>query len=301
MPELDTLLERTSRTFALSIPRLPDPTRREVTVAYLLFRIADTFEDTTAWPRRERIEALDLFCDLIGEAPGEDVEAHARRWATEMPLEHDGYRELMEATPFVLDEFRDLRAGGREHIREHLTRTARGMARYVERTDDGRLELRGLRDLRDYCYIVAGIVGEMLTDLFLLGRPGLREVEDVLRERAADFGEGLQLVNVLKDSATDAREGRIYLPDGVDRQEVFRIARGDLDRAAEYVLALQRSGAEPGIVAFNALPVRLAWATLDAVEERGPGSKISRPELWTIVESLEDALSEDRPAVPRPA
>ena len=42
---LHDLLERTSRTFALAIPLLPGPLDRAVTVSYLLFRIADTFED----------------------------------------------------------------------------------------------------------------------------------------------------------------------------------------------------------------------------------------------------------------
>ena len=46
---LDRLLAETSRTFALTIPLLPEPTRRETTVAYLLFRIADTLEDATLW------------------------------------------------------------------------------------------------------------------------------------------------------------------------------------------------------------------------------------------------------------
>ena len=39
------MLTETSRTFALAIPLLPEPTRGDVTIAYLLFRIADTFED----------------------------------------------------------------------------------------------------------------------------------------------------------------------------------------------------------------------------------------------------------------
>ena len=39
------------------------------------------------------------------------------------------------------------------------------MASVVERTgDDGVLRLADIQDLRDYCYIVAGIVGELLTD-----------------------------------------------------------------------------------------------------------------------------------------
>src|SRR5580658_3414801 len=51
MADVDRLLLHTSRTFALAIPQLPEPLRREVGVAYLLFRIADTFEDATRWPR----------------------------------------------------------------------------------------------------------------------------------------------------------------------------------------------------------------------------------------------------------
>lgn len=301
MPDLDTLLEETSRTFALSIPLLPDPTRREVTVAYLLFRIADTFEDTTSWPRQERIGALEAFCRVI-EGDGADAASLARRWSREVPVDHAGYRQLLADAPHVLDELAALRPEARDSIRRHLVRTARGMAGYVERTgQDGELRLEGLQDLRDYCYVVAGIVGEMLTELFLLGRQELEGEGPYLRERAATFGEGLQLVNVLKDSARDARQGRIYLPEVVDREEVFRIARQDLDRAAEYILALQQAEAEPGLVAFNALPVRLAWATLDVVKSEGPGSKISRPVVWSEVESLEKALEEGRPAVRPPA
>ena len=43
MTTLEDLLEKTSRTFALAIPVLPEPTRRQVMIAYLRFRIADTF------------------------------------------------------------------------------------------------------------------------------------------------------------------------------------------------------------------------------------------------------------------
>ena len=46
-------------------------------------------------------------------------------------------------------------------------------------------------------------------------------VADALHRRAAAFGEGLQLVNILKDSASDAGEGRNYLPSAIDRERVF--------------------------------------------------------------------------------
>ncbi len=56
---LDDLLLKTSRTFALSIPLLPEPTRREVGIAYLLFRVADTLEDATLWTARRQVEQLE--------------------------------------------------------------------------------------------------------------------------------------------------------------------------------------------------------------------------------------------------
>ncbi len=298
MVDLDALLRKTSRTFALAIPRLPEPTRREVTIAYLLFRIADTFEDAAAWSRERRIEALRVFCELLARpAPG-DAQRWAAAWTAAVPIEHEGYQELLSETPAVLDAFFGLGDAARELVRGHTVRTAEGMAGFVERTgDDGELRLADVPDLRAYCYVVAGIVGEMLTELYLLQRDELESIADDLRARAGLFGEGLQLVNILKDSSFDAAEGRSYLPPRAARDEVFTLARRDLEAAGEYVRALQRAGAERGLVAFNALPVLLAFATLDRVEARGPGAKISRPELYRIVKRMERALDRNLPVV----
>ena len=53
-------------------------------------------------------------------------------------------------------------------------------------------------------------------------------------------------------------------------------------------------------MAFTALPVRLAWATLDKVERKGPGSKITRAEVYEIAADLERALEAGTPAVVSP-
>lgn len=299
---LDSILEQTSRTFALTIPLLPDPTRRAVTAAYLLFRIADTFEDATAWSVGQRTEALADFSNLL-DTPTPETAAHlARNWTRVAPVEHRGYVDLLAQTPLVLEQFGRLGAEAREILKTHVQRTARGMAAYVERTASGQLlELRDLPDLREYCYIVAGIVGEMLTELFLLEHASIAPAAEVLRPRARLFGEGLQLTNILKDSSIDHTEGRRYLPHGVTRSEIFDLARQDLEQAEEYVLALQRCEAPRGIIAFNALPVLLAWATLERVEERGPGAKLTRPEVFALVGHLDTALERHEPPVLRGA
>ena len=272
---LHDLLIKTSRTFALSIPELPEPTRREVTIAYLLFRIADTFEDATVrWSQPKRLAVLGEFADLLRDPSIERARELGAGWLADPPIDHDGYLELLERTPEVLEAF--------------LGRSAEAL-HYLEQAVQA--------ELRDYCYAVAGIVGEMLTELFVLDRKSLAPIVGYLRERAAGFGEGLQLVNILKDSAVDATEGRNYLPAGVDRAEVFELARRDLEAAAEYCLAIQRAGGPNGIVAFTALPVELAWATLDKVERRGPGSKISRAQVFFLHRRMHRALERGEPVL----
>ena len=144
---------------------------------------------------------------------------------------------------------------------------------------------------------MAGSVGEKLTELYLLGRPKLAPIAAYLRERAATFGEALQLVNILKDSAVDAEEGRSYLPAAVPRGEVFALARGDLGVAGDFIHALQRNEAPRGIVEFCSLPVLLARASLDKIEAGGAGSKISRPQVFLLTQKLKRALDRGEPAV----
>jgi farnesyl-diphosphate farnesyltransferase len=302
MDRLEDLLEKTSRTFALSIPVLPEPTRGEVMIAYLLFRIADTFEDAAHWPAARRIEALGEFEKLLTDYSRPQAERLEKKWTATDPSQHPGYRELITHVPFVLECFFSLDPEAISSVRAHVIRSARGMADFVRRSQAGALVLDSLQDLKDYCYAVAGIVGEMLTDLFLLKRSGLTSVASELRGRAGSFGEALQLVNILKDSSQDTAEGRNFLPSSIPRAEIFALARQDLRIAGEYTSVLQTAGAPRGIVEFCALPAELAWATLEKVEARGPGSKISRAEVFVIKSRIDRALKKNEPAVrPRPA
>jgi farnesyl-diphosphate farnesyltransferase len=286
---LDQLLKTSSRTFALTIPLLHEPTRREVTVAYLLFRVADSLEDSTLWPRPRKVEELEGLA-LFLERPSEAEAARlAERWTTDPPLDHPGYLQLLAEFPEVMRAAAPISAEAWRQVSGHTARTCRAMATFVAREEGGVLHLRDLQDLKGYCYAVAGIVGEMLTELFLLGRDELRPVASEMRRDAAAFGEALQLVNILKDRAADAVEGRHYLPAGVDRAEVFALARRDLVTAAEYCARLETAGADRGLVAFTALPLLLARATLDRVQERGAGAKVTRDEVavdWGAVGAL---------------
>ena len=288
---LHHLLVETSRTFALCIPLLPDAVRQQVTIAYLLFRIADTFEDASHWPVADRLTALDELCALLRNPDGNEARRLASAWYAKGPSPHAGYMELIADVPLVMQSFAALPEAAMLVIRDHVIRSSQGMAHFVAMTENGTLQLTEMEQLHKYCYAVAGIVGEMLTELFLLRAPQLRSAAPYLRGRAATFGEGLQLVNILKDSLSDLSEGRTYIPAGTNRAEVMALARADLETATEYTLALQSGGAPNGIVAFAALPVALAEATLDKLEVSKPGTKIGRAEVFRITRLVNQSVA----------
>jgi farnesyl-diphosphate farnesyltransferase len=291
---LDELLRETSRTFALCIPLLPETARQQVTIAYLLFRIADTFEDASHWPVADRREALEGFCALLRSPDANESRRLASVWSAKGPSHHAGYMKLIADIPLVLDAFAKLSPRAVEVIRDHVIRSSQGMARFVAMTGDRSLQLANMEQLHAYCYAVAGIVGEMLTELFLLNAPQLSSAAPMLRARAATFGEGLQLVNILKDSSTDASEGRIYIPPKVERADILELARTGLESATEYTLALQSNGASNGIVAFAALPVALAKATLDKMET-STATKIARPAVFRITRQVNQSVARGEP------
>jgi farnesyl-diphosphate farnesyltransferase len=299
MPVIDDLLQRTSRTFALAIPLLPEPTRNHVGITYLLFRIADTFEDAVLWTRERRLEALGRFVELLDQDSTVAQEL-AGECLREPPLEHAGYQELLASMPLVLRDFGALPLPVRVAVRRHLIRSVDGMRQFVRRSDERNcLTLSDIDDLRDYCYSVAGIVGEMLTELYLLGRAELAASAEELRNRASSFGEGLQLVNILKDAPRDAAEGRVYIPGGVDGfQPVLALAGQALTRAEEYVEVLRRAGTAPGLIAFNAFIAGLARSNLQILAARGLGAKLSRSEVASVAAEVARDLAPDTSAAP---
>ena len=197
----------------------------------------------------------------------------------------------------MLRAYAELRPAARETIRRHLGRTIAGMARFVAASDDERPP--GAVDARRAARLLLRGGGHRRRDAHATSScstASLAPVAARLRERAALFGEGLQLVNILKDAGGDAREGRCYLPAGVPREEVLALARADLDAAREYVRALHEVAAPRGLVAFTALPVLLAVDSLDLVEREGPGAKVSRQRVSALAARLDAAL--DRGALP---
>jgi farnesyl-diphosphate farnesyltransferase len=268
----DQILPHVSRTFALTIPQLPAGLRIPVTNAYLLCRIADTIEDGTTSSAAARLGLLHRFVAVLcgQEEPALLAKDLLPRLSEEtLPAE----RELALNMGRIVRVTARLEARQRAAIQRCIELMCSGMHQF-QRTASVR-GLPGMSDLDDYCYYVAGVVGEMLTELFCAYSPKVNVQRVALEGLAVSFAQGLQMTNILKDVWEDRQRGACWLP-----QEVFTRYGIDLGHLS---VAQQPAGFDAGMhtlvaVAHSHLRNALSFTLLIPREETG----IRRFCLWAI-------------------
>ena len=208
----DTALRQVSKTFALTIPRLPEPLRIVVANAYLLCRIADTIEDEPALPPAAKRSLEEAFLDAVtGRTRAAAFARHAQALlSTQTP---EAERALLGRLPLVLWITHALNPVQRSAIVRCLRVMTEGMCAFQQEASPA--GLTSLRELDRYCYCVAGVVGEMLTELIVDYEPALAPRRSQLLPASLSFGHGLQLANILKDQWEDRSRGICWLPQDV--------------------------------------------------------------------------------------
>ncbi|MDI3260237.1 MAG: phytoene/squalene synthase family protein [Sinobacteraceae bacterium] len=309
------ILPQVSRTFALTIPQLPAGLREAVANAYLLCRAADTVEDEphlSAADKRRYEEALIDVVTGRADAAAFAAELAPRLSAQTLPAE----RELIARLGLVIEVTRSLNGAQRAAIERCLAVMGRGMHRFQQNAG-----LQGLPDQRAldrYCYYVAGVVGEMLTELFCDHLPALAVRRKALLRLAVSFGQGLQMTNILKDQWEDRARGACWLPREVFARhglelgalqpgqhspayraaldELIGVAHAHLRRALEYTLMIPPRQA--GIRRFCLWAIGLAVLTLRNLHRRpqfasGAEVKVSRAAVARTIMVTNVAVAHD--------
>ena len=268
----DHILQGVSRTFALTIPVLPGPLARVVSNAYLLCRIADTIEDDKDLQDFRKRKFSEQFIRVV--AGSEDAQQFSRELYPELsPGATPDERDLIEHTESVIRITHSFNPRQRAALERCIRIMAEGMTQFQE--TDVRYGLGDQADMDKYCYFVAGVVGEMLTELFCDYSKEIDSNREQLMKLGVSFGQGLQMTNILKDIWDDQKRGMCWLP-----QEVFARYGADLRNMsgtgehAEFQLALgQLIGVARGHLA-NAL----SYTLLIPAQETG----IRRFCLWAL-------------------
>ena len=149
--------------------------------------------------RREAMYTVYAFCKAVDSAVdepplGSDPKEELRRWRAELDLVYAG-----EPTwPLMIS------------LAHHAKRLSIPKVYFEELIKGVEMDLATTRygtfeELSLYCYRVASIVGLICLHIF---GPTSAHAQDY----AVDLGMAFQLTNILRDLATDAEQGRIYLP-----------------------------------------------------------------------------------------
>ncbi len=239
---------REARNFYFAFVTLPKPRRRAIYAAYAFARLADDIADGSA-PTAAKAEQL-------GE-----LRASLRRAFEGAP---DG--PVLMALTDAADAY------------------SIDPALFEQIIDGVEMDLSPRRyetfeELRDYCYLVASVVGLICVEIFGYADPRARKT-------AVDLGLAMQLTNIIRDVREDRDAGRVYLPQedlrrfgyteddmasGVVNDAFASLMRFQTERARAYFESSKplisylapRSRACPAVL--HALYYRL----LDRIEQRG--------------------------------
>lgn len=286
------ILKNVSRSFYLSMRVLPMPMREPISLGYLLARASDTLADTEGLDAPLRLEMLGEMASLLH---GGDRSHWLARLSHEITprQSHAGERVLLENMQGV---FSGLDAIESEPIKQAVLTVMQHIL-HGQRLDIERFELGSDflfsedDELEQYCYFVAGSVGEFWTTIGNLTLPDFSSTaHSQLMGWGINYGKGLQLINILRDLPHDLKAGRCYLPN-VDVQDTDALmaestrwrkrARLYLGEGFAYAQALRGRRTRMA----TALPGLIGERTLDLMDNAdwdslSQGVKVTRREVY---------------------
>ena len=257
------ILESVSRTFALTIPLLPANLEKVVGNTYLLCRIVDTIEDAVCIDPKTKQVLSTLFVKTVLDSSYSEEFVKESLMALLNHPNHDE-KDLIKNIPRVLRVLQSFDEKQRHAVAQCVQIMSEGMSYFHVRQNQAGLE--DLKEFEKYCYVVAGVVGEMLTTVFALHSAAFAKAISGKESLAIAFGQALQMTNILKDSPEDQLRGVSWKPKGVDQTELLVIAHQKLEDSLRYIYCIPKS--EPGIRQFCFLAFGLAVLTLKQIAKR---------------------------------
>ena len=271
---------------------LPKAMREPVSLAYLLARASDTLADTEGLGADLRYEMLLGFGGILH---GADRAAWLVKLSDEViPCQHhQGEKSLLKMMDEVFAWFHDFKDDqGYASILKVMDHILHGQRLDIERFELGQsTRLTQDAELEEYCFLVAGCVGEFWTELGYISLPRFSSIEaERLKSMGINYGKGLQLINILRDLPADLKQGRCYLPgvDPSDRDAMMAEAARWRARARAYLSdghAYAKSLKSKRTRAATALPGLIGESTLDLLDhaswaELEEGVKVPRRDVY---------------------
>jgi len=254
---LQHILKNVSRSFYLSLSVLPGSVQKQVSLAYLFCRAADTIADTQLFPHSQRLQILQAFRkQFCLDCPSFDALKQLQA-AMLSQRTSKGEEQLLHHLSDCFRVFQRLSEVDRQLIRELVLTLTHGMEMdltcFPGETASTACALPDLATLDLYTYYVAGVVGEFWTKIHKVHMQTWRPHKfQALCALGVRFGKGLQMTNILKDLGKDLSVGRCYLPS--EQLEQLQVRVEELTKPE----AIQQ---------LRPLIIQLTWQTLDHLDQ----------------------------------
>lgn len=296
------LLKSVSRSFYLSIRFLPPAMREPVALGYLLARLTDTIADAEGLEQDKRLDVLRDIKNVI-EGSCHCLKTSVSSLAGE--ITHAGERELLLRTDELIEWYQQIDPANQSHLSEVILTIIHGQVWDTTFFEEGKIvACRNGDELLRYTYRVAGCVGEFWTKVGFtnLGeRFAYPNKASTMLVQGRQLGQGLQLINILRDLHEDLPIGRVYLPEDELREagwdgeselsstEVEPVFLKWIDQCEEFLSLTDpyATSIRNNRAAFcTRLPMDLAGKTALSIRATGCESvmtgkvKIPRSEVW---------------------
>lgn len=307
-PQLRQLLKQTSRSFWLTIRLLPRSLQSSIGIAYLCARLSDTIADELPIAPKKRLALLSLLQQLYQEELNTTQQTQLEEQLHHLSTQENNSetsQQLHQANKLFQNYFK-LEKQQQVHIkwvlRHILSAQYWDLCAFPTQKKKQVTCLQHREELLRYCWRVAGCVGEFWGNLGFacLGEKYTKLAGNslYLAPLGAQYGQALQLINLLRDFAEDWNlRQRCYFPGNWDCpqqawQEIAPLwiaeAKTLLQAATTYVGHL--SSAKLRLA--TALPAALGWQTLHLLEKSSYSKlekkvKISRNQVYkTFISGL---------------
>lgn len=263
-------LDLTSRSFAAVIKELHPEMLFPVCVFYLVLRGLDTIEDDTSIPLKTKEPLLRDFKDILTQDG----------WTFEGNRPEEKDRELLVQFNCVITEFMNMKPAYQAIIKDICDKMGNGMADYCVKAETEGISVKSVEEYDEYCYYVAGLVGEGLTRLFVeagFGNPALLKRPNLHKS----MGLFLQKINIIRDIREDFDDNRRFWPREIwsryveEFEDLFKPenkekalncnshmilnALGHMEECLFYLAGLR----EQSVFNFCAIPQSMAIATMN--------------------------------------
>ena len=286
------ILNTVSRSFSQIIKSLPKELSLEILVFYLGCRALDTVED-----------------DI--HAFGGDIKKRAKYLKTFYkhftPLYDVGedlYSPLLEKYDRVGNVFDILKPESQKIIKKTIQKMGKGMSKYLHYT------IETTKQYNEYCYYVAGLVGEGLTELFSINNYETDDFKNIILKSKnifANHGHGgldksmglfLQKTNITRDYREDIDENKQWWPkdiwskykpnfkdfdNDIESRNCINELVADAMELIPDIFSYHEHIKDKNIFEFCAIPQIMAIATLDKCYDN--------PDIFTGVVKIRKGLT----------